>query len=163
MVHDTTMSFDSTPVHVPGGVSLVLLPCHLAPAHLSFRPSLRRQGPLLRTSALLIDAVAVACECGVPCLRRAQKTLATRRPWHECSHSLSQVFAEFGSITEANVVYDRETGRSRGFGFVAYTEEAAASSAIKVCFISLLKVDVLNGCRCWLCYLVLGLGCFTRS
>jgi hypothetical protein len=73
------------------------------------------------------------------------------------------VFAEFGSITEANVVYDRETGRSRGFGFVAYTEEAAASSAIKVCFISLLKVDVLNGCRCWLCYLVLGLGCFTRS
>jgi cold-inducible RNA-binding protein len=47
------------------------------------------------------------------------------------------VFAEFGSITEANVVYDRETGRSRGFGFVAYTEEAAASSAIKVCLISL--------------------------
>jgi hypothetical protein len=62
---------------------------------------------------------------------------ARRLPWHECSHSLSQVFAEFGSITEANVVYDRETGRSRGFGFVAYTEEAAASSAIKVCLISL--------------------------
>ena len=61
---------------------------------------------------------------------------ACRTPWHECSLSLSQVFAEFGSITEANVVYDRETGRSRGFGFVAYTEEAAASSAIKVCFIS---------------------------
>lgn len=42
------------------------------------------------------------------------------------------MFAEFGSITEANVVYDRETGRSRGFGFVAYTEESAASDALKV-------------------------------
>lgn len=40
------------------------------------------------------------------------------------------MFAEFGSITEANVVYDRETGRSRGFGFVAYTEEDAASAAL---------------------------------
>ncbi|MGB1606644.1 MAG: RNA recognition motif domain-containing protein [Promethearchaeia archaeon] len=41
------------------------------------------------------------------------------------------MFAEFGSITEANVVYDRETGRSRGFGFVAFSEEASASDAIK--------------------------------
>jgi len=52
-------------------------------------------------------------------------------PWALTSDDLREVFAEFGSITEANVVYDRETGRSRGFGFVAYTEEAAASSAIK--------------------------------
>jgi RNA recognition motif-containing protein len=29
------------------------------------------------------------------------------------------------------VVYDRETGRSRGFGFVAFTEEASASSAVQ--------------------------------
>jgi len=78
----------------------------------------------------LVDAVAVACDCGVSCLFGNKN--ARRTPWQECSHSLSQVFAEFGSITEANVVYDRETGRSRGFGFVAYTEEAAASSAIKV-------------------------------
>jgi len=42
-----------------------------------------------------------------------------------------QVFAEFGSITESNVVYDRETGRSRGFGFVAYSEEPSADAALK--------------------------------
>ena len=29
------------------------------------------------------------------------------------------------------MVYDRETGRSRGFGFVAFSEEASASDAIK--------------------------------
>ena len=52
-------------------------------------------------------------------------------PWALTSDDLREVFAEFGSITEANVVYDRETGRSRGFGFVAYTEESAASDALK--------------------------------
>jgi len=51
-------------------------------------------------------------------------------PWALTSDDLREVFAEFGSITEANVVYDRETGRSRGFGFVAYTEEDAASAAL---------------------------------
>jgi hypothetical protein len=52
-------------------------------------------------------------------------------PWALTSDDLREVFAEFGSITEANVVYDRETGRSRGFGFVAFTEEASASSAVQ--------------------------------
>jgi cold-inducible RNA-binding protein len=39
-------------------------------------------------------------------------------------------FARFGEITEAKVITDRDTGRSRGFGFVTFTDEQAAQKAI---------------------------------
>lgn len=39
-------------------------------------------------------------------------------------------FARFGEIVEAKVITDRETGRSRGFGFVTFTDGAAAQAAI---------------------------------
>ncbi len=39
-------------------------------------------------------------------------------------------FSRFGEITEAKVITDRDTGRSRGFGFVSFSDEAAAQSAI---------------------------------
>lgn len=44
--------------------------------------------------------------------------------------SLNDGFAQFGTITEAKVVMDRETGRSRGFGFVTFSDNAAADAAI---------------------------------
>ena len=43
---------------------------------------------------------------------------------------LREGFARFGEITEAKVITDRDTGRSRGFGFVSFTEESAAQQAI---------------------------------
>jgi RNA recognition motif-containing protein len=45
-------------------------------------------------------------------------------------HQLEQAFAQFGTVVSANVVVDRQTGRSRGFGFVELTDEAAAQAAI---------------------------------
>jgi len=44
---------------------------------------------------------------------------------------LSALFAEFGEVTSAKLVMDRETGRSRGFGFVEMEDDAAAKSAIE--------------------------------
>ena len=44
--------------------------------------------------------------------------------------ALREGFARFGEITEAKVITDRDTGRSRGFGFVTYTDEQAAQKAI---------------------------------
>lgn len=49
--------------------------------------------------------------------------------WGTDDASLRAAFAQFGEIVEAKVVTDRDTGRSRGFGFVSYTDEAAAESA----------------------------------
>ena len=44
--------------------------------------------------------------------------------------SLQQLFAEYGEVTSANVIKDRETGRSRGFGFVEMANDADAQKAI---------------------------------
>ncbi len=46
-------------------------------------------------------------------------------------HQLEQAFAQFGTVVSANVVVDRQTGRSRGFGFVELTDDAAAQAAIE--------------------------------
>ena len=38
--------------------------------------------------------------------------------WGTTSEGLEQAFAQFGTVTSAKVISDRETGRSKGFGFV---------------------------------------------
>ena len=44
--------------------------------------------------------------------------------------SLHQAFSQFGTVTSAKVMMDRETGRSKGFGFVEMGSDAEAQSAI---------------------------------
>ena len=44
--------------------------------------------------------------------------------------SLQQAFSQFGTVTSAKVMMDRETGRSKGFGFVEMSTDAEAQSAI---------------------------------
>ena len=43
---------------------------------------------------------------------------------------LAELFTEYGEVTAARVVTDRETGRSKGFGFVEMTEDEAGNAAI---------------------------------
>ncbi|KFY35246.1 hypothetical protein V495_08037, partial [Pseudogymnoascus sp. VKM F-4514 (FW-929)] len=50
--------------------------------------------------------------------------------WHTDEGALRAKFEEFGAVEEAVVVKDRDTGRSRGFGFVRYGQEADADAAI---------------------------------
>ncbi|KAH6820658.1 glycine-rich RNA-binding protein 3 [Perilla frutescens var. hirtella] len=45
--------------------------------------------------------------------------------------SLKQAFNEYGEVSEARVIMDRETGRSRGFGFVTYSSIDEATAAIQ--------------------------------
>jgi RNA recognition motif-containing protein len=47
------------------------------------------------------------------------------------NESLTDMFKEFGEVTEAVVIVDRETNRSKGFGFVTFTKEEDAAKAIK--------------------------------
>ena len=44
--------------------------------------------------------------------------------------SLHQAFSQFGTVTSAKVMMDRDTGRSKGFGFVEMGSDAEAQSAI---------------------------------
>ena len=45
--------------------------------------------------------------------------------------SLQQNFSEFGTISSAKVMMDRDSGRSKGFGFVEMSSDAEAQAAIK--------------------------------
>jgi RNA recognition motif-containing protein len=44
--------------------------------------------------------------------------------------SLEQLFAPFGSVRSAQVIQDRDTGRSKGFGFVEMADDNAARTAM---------------------------------
>ncbi|MDC1221954.1 RNA-binding protein [Salibacteraceae bacterium] len=46
------------------------------------------------------------------------------------SDSLQTVFEEYGSVSSCNVVMDRETGRSKGFGFVEMENDEEATNAM---------------------------------
>lgn len=50
--------------------------------------------------------------------------------WGTNDEALKQAFERFGDVEEAKVISDRETGRSRGFGFVTFTDDAAADEAV---------------------------------
>jgi RNA recognition motif-containing protein len=56
-------------------------------------------------------------------------------PWATTDESLRKAFEEFGLIEEANVVCERDSGRSRGFGFVTYGSADDARTAL----------DAMNG------------------
>ncbi|KAI9455223.1 hypothetical protein BJY52DRAFT_1224714 [Lactarius psammicola] len=51
--------------------------------------------------------------------------------WNTNDDTLRQAFANFGNIVDSIVMRDRETQRSRGFGFVTYSNQAEADFAIE--------------------------------
>ncbi len=61
----------------------------------------------------------------------AKKLFIGGLAWKTDDSSLQAAFTPFGEIMEARVVLDRETGRSRGFGFVTYNSEESAEAAAK--------------------------------
>ena len=50
--------------------------------------------------------------------------------WATTDEVLHAAFEPFGKIVEAKVIIERETGRSRGFGFVTFEEDASADEAM---------------------------------
>ena len=51
-------------------------------------------------------------------------------PYTVRDEDLQQSFSEFGSVTSAKVMMERDTGRSKGFGFVEMGTDAEAQAAI---------------------------------
>ncbi|KAJ7928610.1 hypothetical protein B0H13DRAFT_1968165 [Mycena leptocephala] len=50
--------------------------------------------------------------------------------WNTTDDSLKNAFSEFGNVVDSIVMKDRETGRSRGFGFVTFNSAEEADAAI---------------------------------
>src|SRR5215469_2301737 len=52
-------------------------------------------------------------------------------PYQTTEHDLIELFEQVGHVTEASVITDRDTGRSKGFGFVEMGDEQEARTAIE--------------------------------
>lgn len=52
-------------------------------------------------------------------------------PYSTSSDDLREAFEAFGEVTSANVISDRDSGRSKGFGFVEMSDASAANEAIE--------------------------------
>jgi RNA recognition motif-containing protein len=68
----------------------------------------------------------------------AKRIYVGNLPWAYGSTELEQLFAQYGQVAAAEVIMDRETGRSRGFGFVQMANDADMEPAI----------NALNGYNC---------------
>lgn len=51
-------------------------------------------------------------------------------PYSASNAELEQLFGQFGKVTSAQVIQDRDTGRSKGFAFVEMSSDAEAQAAI---------------------------------
>jgi RNA recognition motif-containing protein len=51
-------------------------------------------------------------------------------PFSATEQSLNDTFSQFGRVDSAKIITDRDTGRSKGFGFVEMSSDAEASAAI---------------------------------
>ena len=51
--------------------------------------------------------------------------------FHTADDDLRKLFEQFGAVSSAKVINDRETGKSRGFGFVEMESDTEAKEAIK--------------------------------
>lgn len=60
----------------------------------------------------------------------AKKIYVGNLSFHTDEEALRQTFAPFGELSFCSVVIDRYTGKSRGFGFVEFVNDQAASEAI---------------------------------
>jgi RNA recognition motif-containing protein len=60
----------------------------------------------------------------------AKKLFVGNLPWRSTQEELTEVFEQYGNVLSLKLIYDRETGRSRGFGFVEM-EDADAQAAME--------------------------------
>lgn len=67
--------------------------------------------------------------------------------WGVDDRALETLFSEQGKVIEARVVYDRESGRSRGFGFVTYGSAEEVNNAIKM-LDGIVSIFFYQLCKC---------------
>lgn len=60
----------------------------------------------------------------------ATKLFVGSLPYSMTDDDLKALFVDFGDVVSAKVIFDRDTNRSKGFGFVEFNDDAAAKAAI---------------------------------
>lgn len=59
----------------------------------------------------------------------AKKLFVGNISWGMSDEDLKNLFAEYGDVEEAIIIKDKFSGRSKGFGFVTFTDDEAADKA----------------------------------
>lgn|SRR3989338_4329065 len=60
----------------------------------------------------------------------SKKVYVGNLPFTVTSDKLKEMFSSYGEVSEATVISDKFSGRSKGFGFVTFSEDSAADKAI---------------------------------
>jgi RNA recognition motif-containing protein len=60
----------------------------------------------------------------------AKKIYVGNMSYQTTEEQLWDLFAQYGTVVSANIIFDRDTRRPKGFGFVEMEDEAAATAAI---------------------------------
>lgn len=63
-------------------------------------------------------------------LRAVNKVFVSNLPWTISNRELKQYFTEFGHVNIASVVFDKDTGLSKGFGFVTFSTKAGVDAVV---------------------------------
>ncbi|KAG4072476.1 hypothetical protein HA402_004408 [Bradysia odoriphaga] len=77
-------------------------------------------------SLLLAAIVSIQCISA-----ESTKVYVGNLSWNTTDDTLREAFASYGQVLDAIVMRDRDTGRSRGFGFVTMATEDEAKAAIE--------------------------------
>lgn len=97
-------------------------------------------GGLLRRSAaqsVLTASGLGSATVAVPAMLVAQRMMSSSKlfigglAWATDENTLRDAFSSFGTVTEVKIILDRDTGRSRGFGFVNFTSPEEAEVALQ--------------------------------
>jgi RNA recognition motif-containing protein len=81
--------------------------------------------------AVFYSELTVFAPCSQRTIVMTKKIYVGNLPWTCTSAKLQELFAAHGPVQSAEVIADRETGRSRGFGFVQMATDDACDQAIQ--------------------------------
>jgi hypothetical protein len=82
-------------------------------------------------TGLLIASGSIAFSCFLRSPSMGNKLYVGNLPYSFRDQDLEQTFSQFGSVGSAKVMMERDTGRSKGFGFVEMGSDAEAQAAIQ--------------------------------
>jgi RNA recognition motif-containing protein len=89
-----------------------------------------RENPVSRLLASVPDFDDPLIKPGEGIFSMAKKLYVGNLSYNTTEDGLRNLFADFGNVASAKIVFDRETGNSKGFGFIEMSTDEEASAAI---------------------------------
>jgi RNA recognition motif-containing protein len=90
----------------------------------------RFPGSLLEDGSRRPDGVTLLYIYSTILKSMAKKLFVGGLSWNTTEDTLREGFTKFGEISAAQIIFDKMSGRSKGFGFVEFADDAAADAAV---------------------------------